>query len=47
MAKDREVLRGFVKALEEEPYFERVEIPVSNFVKDRDIEFSLEIGVKK
>ena len=47
VAKDREVLRGFAKALEEEPYFERVEIPVSNFVKDRDIEFSLEIGVKK
>lgn len=44
-AENREHLRGFIKALESEPVFARVEIPVSNFVKEKDISFSLEITV--
>lgn len=46
VAKNREDLRTFIKMLEEEAYFTRVETPVSNFVKDKDIEFSLEISVE-
>ncbi len=41
LATSREALVAFVKALQAEPTFSSINVPVSNFAKDRDIEFSL------
>lgn len=46
LARDRESLIGFGRVLEERVEFESVDIPVSNFVKETNIEFSLRIDVK-
>lgn len=43
IAKDRDSLTGFVKQLESEKLFSKVDLPVSNFAKDKDIMFSLHI----
>jgi Tfp pilus assembly protein PilN len=43
MARDRESLSNFVKELEKEKRFETVNLPVSNFTKDRNAEFSIDI----
>lgn len=41
VAKDRTALVAFVKSLEQSGLFEKVEVPISNFAKDTDIEFSI------
>jgi hypothetical protein len=43
ISERRENLVAFSKELERDPIFNTVDVPVSNFVKDRDIEFSFEI----
>jgi hypothetical protein len=46
-ASDREALRAFVKRLQEEKTFSGVDVPISNFTKDKDIGFSLVIKVSQ
>jgi len=41
VASRREVIVEFVKDLQTEPTFTGINVPVSSFAKDRDIEFSL------
>ncbi|MCR4330342.1 MAG: hypothetical protein NUV49_00415 [Patescibacteria group bacterium] len=43
VSPDRESLLAFTRVLEQKSPFTDVEVPVSNFVKERDIEFSMEI----
>ena len=43
IARDRDALLSFVHALEEDPLFSSVDLPVSNFTRDRNAEFSLTI----
>ena len=43
VSPDRESLLAFAKVLEREGSFTNVEVQVSNFVKESDIEFSMEI----
>ena len=45
VAANRNVLTGFAKKLEKEVLFESVRLPVSNLARDRDIEFSLTVGI--
>jgi hypothetical protein len=45
-AVDRESLTGFGRALEGRAEFETVDLPVSNFVKEKDIEFSMIVTLK-
>lgn len=45
-AADRESLTGFGRALEGRTEFEMVDLPVSNFVKEKDIEFSMVVTLK-
>jgi Tfp pilus assembly protein PilN len=40
-AKSREALRSFIQALERTNAFSRVDAPISNFVKDTDINFEI------
>jgi len=47
VSPNREALLEFIKSLEAERLFVAVDAPVSNFVKVRDIEFSLDIELKK
>ena len=47
LARDRESLTQFLKALESEEVFKSVDLPVSSFAKDKDIDFSMNIIVKK
>lgn len=46
VSADRESLVAFSKALEKQPEYSSVKVPVSNFIKDRNIEFSLDIQGK-
>ncbi len=41
VGKDRSALLSFVKALERTGLFEKVEVPISNFAKDTDIDFEV------
>lgn len=41
VSSSREAIVEFVKKLQQEPSFSSVNVPVSDFAKDRDIEFSL------
>ncbi|HEY4495970.1 MAG TPA: hypothetical protein VJC04_01270 [Candidatus Paceibacterota bacterium] len=41
LAVNREAIASFVKALQTEPSFSSINVPVSNFAKDRNIKFSL------
>lgn len=41
VGKDRAALTAFIKALERTGLFEKVEVPISNFAKDTDIDFSV------
>lgn len=41
VARDRTSLLAFVKALERAELFEAVAVPISNFAKDTDIDFSI------
>lgn len=43
MASTRDVLLEFVKELKAENAFSDVQLPVSNFAKDKNIEFNLEV----
>lgn len=43
IAPSREVLLSFQKALENDSNFKNVDLPVSNFIKGSDIEFSLSL----
>ena len=45
VSPDRESLLAFTKVIEQKSPFSNVTVPVSNFVKERDIEFSMEITV--
>lgn len=46
VAGNRNALRALVKALEEEYPFESVRVPVSNFVKEKDIPFTISISLR-
>jgi len=46
IARNRESLLQFTKALEENPYFEQINLPVSNFARDKNAEFTVEIRGK-
>ncbi len=43
LAKDRESLTSFLKSIQSDVSFSSASVPVSNFAKDRDIPFSMEI----
>ena len=43
----RESLVLFVKKLEETKLFENVDLPISNFAKDKDIKFSINMTIKQ
>ncbi|MFM2357626.1 MAG: hypothetical protein RJA61_363 [Candidatus Parcubacteria bacterium] len=47
IAGTRDGLLAFAKALENIPLFARVDVPVSTFTKERNIEFSLTLTQKK
>lgn len=47
VALTRESLSEFRDNLEAHPFFESVELPISNLVKDRDITFSMIVSVVK
>jgi Tfp pilus assembly protein PilN len=44
IATTREVLVSFAKALEGEAFFKKVELPVSNFTKGKDVPFSISLN---
>jgi hypothetical protein len=46
-AGDRESLTTFQKQIKAYPNFSRVDLPISNFAKDKDIDFTMKITVKK
>jgi len=46
VSKDRETLLSFLKSLEGEEIFNRVELPISSFVEGEDIEFSIRITIE-
>ncbi len=46
ISADRESLVAFSKALSKDPAYATVNVPISNYVKDRNIEFSLSIEGK-
>lgn len=46
-ADDRESLTALQKQLNANPNFSRVDLPISNFAKDKNIDFSMNITVKK
>ena len=43
IAENREILLLFRRTLEKDPSFENVDLPISNFVKGRDIEFNMSL----
>lgn len=43
ISKERDDLLAFIKALESNALFESVDFPISNFVKEKDLEFSINI----
>lgn len=45
VAPDREALLAFLKVLRQEPLFSEVDLPISSFVKNRDIDFSMKITI--
>lgn len=45
VAGDRNSLSVFIKSLDADPLFSSVEIPISNFVEDKDIEFSIKLSI--
>lgn len=44
VAPSREALLQFQQALEDDPAFNNVDLPISNFVKDSDIQFNLSLN---
>ncbi len=47
VSKDRKTLLSFLKSLEGEEIFTKVELPISSFVEGEDIEFSIRITLDK
>jgi len=47
IADDREALLSFVKNLESSGLFEKVNVPISNFAKNKNIDFSISLSIKK
>lgn len=47
ISKDRQTLLSFVNTLREDPLFQEVELPVSNFVKNTEIPFFISLTVQK
>lgn len=45
VASDRNSLSTFIKSLDSDPLFSSVEIPISNFVEDKDIDFSIKLAI--
>lgn len=46
VARDRESLLQFTKSLEENPSFDQINLPVSNFARDKNAEFTIEVRGK-
>ena len=46
IARDRESLLSFVKELKTDQLFTKVDLPVSNFTKEKDVPFSIELSGK-
>ena len=46
IATDRESLRSFGRLMEARTEFSTVDLPVSNFAKEKDIEFSMLVTIK-
>jgi len=46
IARNRETLLSFLKSLEEDKIFTKVDLPISSFVEERDIEFSIRITME-
>jgi len=46
VAKDRETLLSFLKSLEVEKIFTKVDLPISSFVEESNIEFSIRITME-
>ncbi len=46
IAKDRQTLDLFVKKLQTHPQFAKVDLPISNFVKDKDIDYKVTCTLK-
>ena len=44
VATNRDVLVSFAKALEGEAFFKKVELPVSNFTKGKDVPFTISLS---
>lgn len=47
IATDRENLSKFVRELQSEAIFESVFLPISNFAKDKNVPFTLQIKIKR
>jgi len=45
MASDRDSLLAFTKQIEKDSLFSKVDLPISNFTKDKNIDFSLKINL--
>lgn len=43
VARDRESLSGFVQDLKTDPLYSRVDLPVSNFAKDKNTNFTIQL----
>lgn len=46
IARNRETLLSFLKSLERESMFKKVNLPISSFVKETDIKFSIRITIE-
>jgi len=46
IAKNRETLLSFLKSLEGEKIFTKVDLPISSFVEEKDIKFSIRITME-
>lgn len=46
VASDRNSLLQFVQVLEKEEFFSRVEVPVSSFIEEKDLDFTFQIESK-
>ena len=47
VSNNREALRDFVKTLEASGKFKTVDIPVSNYAKDKDLPFSIKLTISE
>lgn len=47
LASNREALVSFSESLREIEYFKKVDLPISNLAKDKNIDFSISINIEK